>query len=104
MTAPIMIRLDVEFMRHSIVHAFNQHTKELEETLDKEIRTVLAQFDFQTLVKDECQRLLRDYIKRALADAISNAFLQEGLRGIFKAGAERAVREAILNALKEDTD
>lgn len=75
MTNPLpMIRLDIEGMRHSVVHAFNEHSKEVEEAVSKAVNEAIANFDFAGTVAREARAVIGELVKRAMTDAIQRAF------------------------------
>lgn len=100
MTPGIMIRLDIERMRYSVVHAFMEHTKEIETTLGDACDRALKDFDFDAIVKQESDVVIREAVKSAISHAVSKMMWEKPIHDIIKAGAERKVREAIEESLK----
>lgn len=95
-----MIRLELEAMRYSVVHTFTSHQKGVEEQLDKALKTVLDDFDFEAEVNRIATDLLRKAVKDAVTSAVSAICYQKEVQEMLQAGAAQKVREAIKKALE----
>jgi L-lactate utilization protein LutC len=76
-----MIRLEVEGMKHSVVHAFANHNREIEEYVDKAVADAIKNFNLDAYVSSETHKAieavvdstLRSYLDWKLRDAIQEA-------------------------------
>lgn len=88
-----MIRLELEQMRATILHQFTNYNKELSEAVDKELKKVIENFDYEgtiTRVANEViTKVIQDYFswsgegKKLIEDSV-----KQGLDKIFKANAQ----------------
>lgn len=96
-----MIRLEVEGMRYSVIHAFTMHSVEIQQALDKALEKALSDFDFAAVVKAEADRVLRESVVKAVASVASSLMWSEPIASIIRDGAAQKVREAIEKSLGE---
>lgn len=75
-----MIRLEVEGMRHQIVHAFSQHCETMKQQVEEATKAAIDQFDFPSEVARIADGLLRDAIRSALKDAFNKLSWNEAMR------------------------
>lgn len=99
MPPAIMLRLDVEAMRYQVVHAFADHSVEIQEAIGAEVEQALKSLDFSALVREVAQRELRKAVSDAVAHAASSICWDREVSAILKAGAAKKVRQAIVESL-----
>jgi len=75
----IIVRLEVEGMRHQIVHAFSKHADGLKEQVDHQVRAAIARFDFEGEVARAADGILRELIRDALKQAFQRLRWDEAL-------------------------
>ncbi len=83
------VRIELEGMKHQILHAFASHNDEVERAIEQQLTTVIEHFPFEQTVKD----LSREVISSAI---------KEALEYYFKYGEGREViRKAVTDKLDE---
>ena len=60
------IRLEVERMRHSVIHAFSAHTEDVKHAVEQELERAVNEFNFEAAVRRECNRVLNDVIAQTI--------------------------------------
>jgi hypothetical protein len=60
------IRLEIEGMRHAILHAFSQHNRDIEEYLQKETEKFVKGYDFQAAVAKSLGPLFDEIVRKAV--------------------------------------
>jgi hypothetical protein len=101
MTPALMLRLNIESMRYQVVHAFMDHSTEIEEEISKALDAPLKDFDFVAVVKAEADRALREAVKSAVVHAVASLTYEEPIASMIKDGARAKVKQAVMDALKE---
>jgi methylase of polypeptide subunit release factors len=101
MTPNLMIHLDVEAMRYRVVHAFADHSREIEQEIDSALIAAFHDFDFMAIVRAEADRVLRESVKAAIVSACSSLMREEPIADMIKDGARAKVRAALEEALKD---
>ena len=97
----VMLRLDVEAMRYSVIHAFSEKSAEIEQEIDCAILAAMHDFDFTAIVKAEADRALRESVKAAVVYACGALMREEPIASMIKDGARAKVRAAIEEAIKD---
>lgn len=59
---PFTIQLEMDQMKHTIIHHFNTHQRELSERLEIEINNAIQCFDFSKAVLEATHKTLNDVI------------------------------------------
>jgi len=67
---PPTIRLELNGMRQSIVHALTQYNSELETQVNEEIEKAIESFDLHSYIQDEVWRTLREVVSSSLQSQI----------------------------------
>jgi nitrogen regulatory protein PII-like uncharacterized protein len=101
--APVMVRLEVEAMKYRVVHAFAQHSAEIEEEVESAIEAAMKDFDFVAIVREEAQKALTNAVKEAVAQAASSIMGEKPVRDIITAGAADLVYKAVKKSLDKAT-
>lgn len=70
MSGPI-IRLEIEQMRHTILHHLSQHNSRMEAAIAEQLRQVVQDFDYGKAV----EKAAREAIDRVVRDAVSDFFV-----------------------------
>jgi hypothetical protein len=89
---PVAVRLDVEFLKHSIRHAFTEHTDGLKELISQEVDRVIRTFNWQQEVSAICADVMRDIVRQQITGAMSQLRWDEALH---KELAEAVLRELV---------
>lgn len=61
-----IIRLEVEYMKHAICHAFSQHQMQLDEAVKAAVDTFCQPDHINGIVADAVDRTLRDGVQKAV--------------------------------------
>jgi len=61
-----IIKLELDRMRYSVVHAFNQRNAELEEIVNEELEKALENFSYAQEIRKVVDNVLQEAIKRAV--------------------------------------
>jgi hypothetical protein len=83
-----LIKLEIEGMRHAIVHAFTQHNIEIEAAVNEEFRRQIEAFDFRDAVAREFAAAMNG----AIRSAVERFFYQGSGRDIVEHAVESALR------------
>jgi len=87
-----IIRLEVEQIKHQILHHFGQYQKEVSVAVEKQIEKVIGEFDFYAEIKPIVEKCLRDnlngYFSYGEGNTMINNSLQEALDKTFKKETE----------------
>jgi len=88
-----LVRLELDQMRTAIMHQFTNYNKEISEAVDKELKKVIENFDYEsTIIKianETITKAIEDYFtwrgegKKLIEDSVTQA-----LDKIFKANAQ----------------
>lgn len=89
-----IIRVQIDGIRKHLLHALTTEQGDIE----KHIRQVFSQFNFEATVKEETRRLLPDMVREMVKGAIQNSMytLQHELQPV----VDEAVRKAAKNLNK----
>lgn len=87
-----IIRLELEEMRHQVVHALMTHHTEMERLVDDALVEVIRSYDFRSEVLRHAQLELRVKLKQRVAESIARILVNDKV--------ERAIDRAITDALK----
>lgn len=60
---PPRIRLEVEGMRHQVMHHLQQYHTQVEEAVDKQVQAAIENFNFEAAVSEAVHKILQDSIK-----------------------------------------
>ena len=83
------IRLDIDGMRYSVVHAFAQHNREIEEYLDAEVKRFIESYDYRAAVA----KVMSSVLEQTITDT---------LRRHFEFGPGRkAIEDAVQSSLEK---
>ena len=88
----IRVKLDVDGIRHSIVHAFTARQLEIAEALNEEIDRVIESYDFRAHVRSVAENVLNESVKHAVEDALRDYTTGKEMRGV------------LVNCLKDRSD
>lgn len=91
-TLPLTVALNVEGMKHGIIHAFTQHQLELTDTLQRQLDYLLREENIMALVTEEAGKILRDTIRSAVQSAVYRALGDPEVRAL----TDGIVRSALL--------
>lgn len=82
-----MVRIELEGMKHQIVHALASHNEEIEKAIEEQLAATIKTFPFEETV-------------RQLAREVISASIKEALEYYFKYGEGRdVVKKSILERL-----
>lgn len=95
MNQPLIVKLEVEYMKQSILHAFHQHEVELGGLLESELNKAIKDFDFAAEVRSQVYRLMPELVKDSVRGAIWNVLNDSDVRSELQAIAQSAVAEFI---------
>ncbi len=98
----VMLRLDVEAMKYSILHAFMSHSSECEKAIGESVDRVMREFDFEAVVKAEVDRVMKRAVVDAIASAVAKMTWQPEIAALFERGASKKMRQALESVLRED--
>ena len=76
----VTVRIDVEGMRHSIVHAFDAHSQELSAKVQEQVDLAIKHFDFNQAVAEVVDQELHHVIKSSVQSAFSGFAWDGALR------------------------
>ncbi len=83
------VRIELDGMKHQIVHAFASHNDETEKAIEEQLTVAIKNFPFEETIRD----LSREVISSAIKDALEH---------YFKYGEGREViRKAVTDKLDE---
>lgn len=99
MSTPFMIRLEIDQMRHAIVHAFSLNSAEVQKALDEGLKKAL-EFDFEAVVKAEAERAMREAVAKTAARAVDSVMCSEEMDALL--GPIMRKLAAIAEALKTE--
>ncbi len=91
MSALPIIRLELEGLRHQVVHALGIHNREVEESVAAVVGKAVEAFDFETTVRREVQTQLAEHIKRSVSVAMIELFSSRDVKA--------AIKEAVAKTL-----
>lgn len=87
-----LVRLELDQMRTTIMHQFTNYNKEISEAVDKELKKVIENFDYESTItkiaNETITKAIEDYFtwrgegKKLIEDSVTQA-----LDKIFKANA-----------------
>ena len=66
----VRLQLDVESMRHSVVHALVAHQGEIQKQVEAEVSTLVTSGHLENKIKESVRR----HLDTAINDAVSHAF------------------------------
>lgn len=92
-----IIRMEIEGMRRSIVHAFMVQQKEIEEAVTEETKRVLEGFDFAGAIRREVAQVLPEIIRATIQESLREAMRE----GKIKSQIDFMVRKAIKDAVED---
>ncbi len=90
MTTPI-IRLELEGMRHSVLHAFMAHNTEIEGYVGEALKKTIENYNFLEEVRRFANAELHEAVKRAVVNAIGDI--------LYNKDVQHAIKEAVIKAL-----
>jgi 16S rRNA G966 N2-methylase RsmD len=61
-----LVRITLQGMEHSIIHAMQDHFVKMDEACSKAVREAIASFDYEGEVRRMAHQLIKDGIKSAL--------------------------------------
>lgn len=61
-----LIKIELDGMRYSIVHALSTHNAEIETYVDENLKKVVEEFDYVTLVKQVATKAITEAVKRSI--------------------------------------
>lgn len=82
------IRLEVENLRYTVMHAVNERAQEFKVAVNDALTKVLESFDLNEFIVAEIQRQMKNSIKTALTRAMSyemEKYFQDKIRAIIDA-------------------
>lgn len=92
--ADVIVRLDVEGMKHQILHAFSERALELTDLIDVELTKAIENFDFgaeiRKTVYEELPKLVDEAVQSAMRRAIYASEVQETISAAVVAGMQRS--------------
>lgn len=92
MPMPMTVRIELDHMKHGIVHAMNQYFEQASDDVQKHVDAAIAGFDFQGEVRKIVEAQLHAGLTRAIARAVDKTLEDRALQEILAA----KVREAFI--------
>lgn len=83
-----MIRLELDGVRHHVLHAFASYNADMERRVNDALKEALEGFDFDRAVAAEVTVCLKETVKLAIQRAVRDVF------------DEKPVREAVADAVR----
>jgi len=93
----ITVRLEVDYMRQAIIHAFDARQMELKAQLEQELNAALSTFNFAA----EVRRQVNQLVPRLVGDAVTQAINESGLTTKVMEAARAALAEASIRHLTQ---
>jgi len=75
-----LIRLEIEEMKHAILHHFNLYQKDVSDTVKKEIEKSIKEFDFVNAVKKATEEILQSEIEAYFKYGEGFKMIQESIK------------------------
>jgi hypothetical protein len=100
--ANIVLKLEVEQLRQTVIHAFSDRQQEIQDAIAVSLDRFLDAFSFQEAVEREADNILRSLVNRTMTEAISSVLCEAPIEAMIRAAAINKVRHAIEVALKND--
>jgi cell division ATPase FtsA len=96
MRTPPTIRIDIDGMRHGIVHHLESYHADVERYVDEALKAAVKSFDYEAVVQAEASKAITECVRQVVGNAVREAFWNEDLRK----AVNKAVRQAIAKAAK----
>ncbi len=100
--ANIVLKLEVEQMRTSVVQAFAGKSAEIQDAVSKSLDKFLTGFDFDEAVTREADIVMRELVRKAMTDAVSTVLNEPVINAMMREAALNKVRKAIEISLTEN--
>jgi hypothetical protein len=84
-----IVRLTLDHMKHTIVHAMTEYTVKLDGTIKAAIESAVDNFDYEREIGALAEGILRDGIRQAIKAAVNQAIVYND---DFQKEIEKAVR------------
>jgi len=89
------IRLEIEGMKHSVLHRLAVHHGELEEAVDAEVTRALEAFDAAAVARNELANLLPDIVRELVNDTIRQVVWSPEVRDALREATTVALVKAL---------
>ena len=71
MSNPVIVRLEVEHMRHAILHHFANYQGEVTKQVEAAVDKAIKEFDFDAEVRGMATQQLRERVRREVGDRLA---------------------------------
>lgn len=85
------IRMELEGMKESIVHALGMHSQEIERHVEEELSKAIEAFDFEFIVRDAANDAVAKAVRQAIETYFSYGDGHKAIEEIVNDGLRRAV-------------
>ena len=87
----VIVRLEVDHMRESILHFFADHSAEIQEQLQGRLNEAIKSFNWDKEVSSAFDYCLKDTIRNAIKAAIDKSFRSDEITGHLEGIARSAI-------------
>lgn len=74
-----LVRIEIDQMRHAIIHAMTRHFDDQKSSIEAQLEQIVKEFDFGAVIKAEADKALREQIAASVKNAVYRAFTREEL-------------------------
>jgi hypothetical protein len=101
--ANIILKLEVEQMRTSVMQAFVGKSAEIQDAVGKSLHKFLEGFNFDEAVTREADIVMRELVRKAMTESVTSVLADPVIDTMLRAAAVNKVRKAIETSLMENT-
>lgn len=99
MNQPVMLRLEIDHIRHQVLHSLMVHHEQIEAEVGKKLQALVESFDYKACILAHAPKLLDEAVREGMKDAIRRVMWDVE----FRDGMDRIARDAFRELLKERT-
>lgn len=91
----VLVKLELEGMRHAIVSALTKQQAQTVLNVDEQVKRAIEQFDAAPLIEKEVEYAVAKAIKEAIDSSVRQLFWDEEVRKIITTAIEQALTKAL---------
>lgn len=96
MSADVRVRMEVEGMRHQILHAFQERNSEMEVVVSQRLDKALDEWSLDRIIDDEIASAMQSEMKRVIGDVVREVMSGD----LVYTTVRQALQGAVVEALK----
>ncbi len=101
MDGMVYVRLQVDYMKQAIMHAFSEREIELKKMLEEELGREITSFNFEDEVRQQVYKLLPELVQGAVRKAMIDALYGDPIKSELELRVAQAVHRVFDHMTEE---